>query len=104
MALSDCIFEIASNRDPPGPLSAVLTHGNNISNDGGPIGSSTTGFPNEITKRAEKLVLAHRAMQLLDMGLKHATEQLNSGQLRRSTSVKHGKYILYVFSISNFLD
>lgn len=49
---------------------------------------------NEFGRRAERLVLLVRALQLLSSGLSLATQQLKAGQLRPSNTVKKGKFLL----------
>lgn len=46
----------------------------------------------ETDRRAEQLLLLVRALQLLGSGLALATQQLKSGQLRPSSTVKNGEF------------
>ncbi|KDQ97270.1 serine/threonine-protein kinase unc-51 [Zootermopsis nevadensis] len=73
LALSDCVVELAQARATP---LAALTE-------------STAGCQQtEGGRRAERLVLLVRALQLLSSGLNLATQQLRTGQLQPSASVK----------------
>ncbi|XP_017771399.1 PREDICTED: serine/threonine-protein kinase unc-51 isoform X2 [Nicrophorus vespilloides] len=74
LALSNCVLEFAAARSTP--LGAL-------------VDASTQMQPQtEMGRRAEQLVLLIRALQLLSSGLSLATQQLNSGQLRPSSTVK----------------
>lgn len=76
LALSNCILDLAASRTAP--LAAL-------------VDSTTRTQPQtELGRRAEQLVLLVRALQLLGSGLTLATQQLKSGQLRPSTTVKNG--------------
>ncbi|XP_065159992.1 serine/threonine-protein kinase unc-51 isoform X1 [Atheta coriaria] len=74
LALSNCVLELAANRSTP--LSALVD------------ASSPVQPQTEMGRRAEQLVLLVRALQLMSSGLSLATQQLKSGQLRPSTTVK----------------
>lgn len=77
LALSNCVLELAASRNAP--LAAL-------------VDSTTRVHPQtELGRRAEQLVLLVRALQLLGSGLTLATQQLKSGQLRPSTTVKNGR-------------
>lgn len=81
LALSDCVVELAQARATP---LAALTE-------------STTGCQQtEGSRRAERLVLLVRALQLLSSGLNLATQQLRMGQLQPSASVKSGKCCIHI--------
>lgn len=74
LALSNCVLELAASRATP--LSALMD-------------SSTRDRPQtEASRRGEQLVLLIRALQLLSSGLNLATQELKSGQLRLSSTVK----------------
>lgn len=76
LALSECVVELAQARATP---LAALTE-------------STSGRQQtEGSRRAERLVLLVRALQLLSSGLNLAIQQLQAGQLQPSASVKSGK-------------
>lgn len=78
MALTDCILEVADSRCAP--LSALM------SADAPPIAPHAP----EHCKRAERLVLLVRALHLLQSGLNLASQQLQSGHLKPSNTVKNG--------------
>lgn len=78
MALTDCILEVADSRCAP--LSALM------SADAPPIAPHAP----EHCKRAERLVLLVRALHLLQSGLNLASQQLQSGHLKPSSTVKNG--------------
>lgn len=78
LALSNCILDLAASRTAP--LAAL-------------VDSTTRVQPQtELGRRAEQLVLLVRALQLLGSGLTLATQQLKSGQLRPSSTVKNGEF------------
>lgn len=77
MALSNCILELAATR--AAPISALVE------------AVSPKQPQTEMSRRAEQLVLMVRALQLLGSGLSLATQQLKTGQLRPSATVKTGK-------------
>ncbi|XP_063708462.1 serine/threonine-protein kinase ULK2 [Culicoides brevitarsis] len=77
MALTDCILEVADSRCAP--LSALM------SADAPPIAPHAP----EHCKRAERLVLLVRALHLLQSGLNLASQQLQSGSLKPSNTVKN---------------
>lgn len=74
LALCNCILDLAAQRATP--ISAVLNPSRQIQ----PV--------NEKTRRAEQFVLLIRVLQLLGSGLAMATKELQSGQLRFSSTVK----------------
>lgn len=80
LALSNCVLELAAAR--VAPLALVDS-------------SATTQSQNEFGRRAERLVLLVRALQLLSSGLSLATQQLKSGQLRPSNTVKNGNILVF---------
>ncbi|XP_011196261.1 serine/threonine-protein kinase unc-51 isoform X1 [Zeugodacus cucurbitae] len=82
LALTDCIQEVADSRCAP--LSAVMAVGA-TSNDQ----QSIPPHAPEHCKRAERLVLLVRALQLLSSGLNLASQQLRSGSLKPSSNVKN---------------
>ncbi|XP_018323907.1 serine/threonine-protein kinase unc-51 isoform X2 [Agrilus planipennis] len=75
LALSNCILELAQARATP--LQSLVNE---------PV--AKTQPQTENCRKAEQLVLLVRALQLLGSGLSLATQQLKSGQLRPSQSVK----------------
>lgn len=84
LALTDCIQEVADSRCAP--LSAIMAAGN----------TEQVHIPPhapEHCKRAERLVLLVRALQLLSSGLNLASVQLRVGNLKPSSNVKNGRYI-----------
>ncbi|XP_056631732.1 serine/threonine-protein kinase unc-51 isoform X2 [Diorhabda sublineata] len=74
LALCNCILDLAAQRATP--ISAVVNPPRQIQ----PV--------NEKTRRAEQFVLLIRVLQLLGSGLAMATKELQSGQLRFSSTVK----------------
>lgn len=76
IALTDCILEVADSRCAP--LSALM------SADAQPIAPHAP----EHCKRAERLVLLVRALNLLSSGMHLASAQLQNGHLKPSNSVK----------------
>ena len=90
LALTDCIQEVADSRCAP--LSALM--GTNNSAAVTAAGEHQQQLPPhapEYCKRAERLVLLVRALQLLSSGLNLASQQLRSGNLKPSSNVKNGK-------------
>lgn len=83
LALSTCVIELAAQRATP--INAIVNRG--LSNE---ASAPTT----ETERRAEQMVLLVRALQLLSSGLALAKKQLESGQLRPSTTVKNGKLLM----------
>lgn len=79
LALSRCILELAAARASPLPALVDET-------------AVHTQPQTEMGRKAEQLVLLVRALQLLSSGLSLATQQLKNGQLRPSSTVKHGMY------------
>lgn len=84
LALTDCIQEVADSRCAP--LSALMAA---VSNEQPQIPPHAP----EHCKRAERLVLLVRALQLLSSGLNLASQQLRSGNLKPSSNVKNGKLV-----------
>ncbi|XP_067642868.1 serine/threonine-protein kinase unc-51 isoform X2 [Eurosta solidaginis] len=82
LALTDCIQEVADSRCAP--LSALMAV-TATSNDQQTIPPHAP----EHCKRAERLVLLVRALQLLSSGLNLASQQLRSGNLKPSSNVKN---------------
>ncbi|KAI8117263.1 hypothetical protein FF38_03442 [Lucilia cuprina] len=80
LALTDCIQEVADSRCAP--LSALMAAGSNEQPQIPPHAP-------EHCKRAERLVLLVRALQLLSSGLNLASQQLRSGNLKPSSNVKN---------------
>ncbi|XP_058465538.1 serine/threonine-protein kinase ULK2 [Malaya genurostris] len=76
IALTDCILEVADSRCAP--LSALM------SADAQPIAPHAP----EHCKRAERLVLLVRALNLLSSGMHLASSQLQNGHLKPSNTVK----------------
>ncbi|XP_055385850.1 serine/threonine-protein kinase unc-51 [Condylostylus longicornis] len=83
LALSDCIQEVADSRCAP--LSALMSAEVNNATDSQQIPPHTP----EHCKRAERLVLLVRALQLLSSGLNLASQQLRNGNLKPSANVKN---------------
>lgn len=83
LALTDCIQEVADSRCAP--LSALMAAGSNEQPQIPPHAP-------EHCKRAERLVLLVRALQLLSSGLNLASQQLRTGNLKPSSNVKNGKH------------
>ncbi|XP_055534724.1 serine/threonine-protein kinase ULK2 [Wyeomyia smithii] len=77
IALTDCILEVADSRCAP--LSALM------SADAQPIAPHAP----EHCKRAERLVLLVRALNLLSSGMHLASSQLQNGHLKPSNTVKN---------------
>lgn len=84
LALADCILEVADLRCAP--LSALMS-----ANESPTIQNLTQPHAPEHCKRAERLILLIRTLQLLSSGLNLASIQLNSGGLKPSNTVKNGK-------------
>ncbi|XP_075163661.1 serine/threonine-protein kinase unc-51-like protein Atg1 [Haematobia irritans] len=80
LALTDCIQEVADSRCAP--LSALMATASNEQPQIPPHAP-------EHCKRAERLVLLVRALQLLSSGLNLASQQLRSGNLKPSSNVKN---------------
>ncbi|KAL9911565.1 serine/threonine-protein kinase unc-51-like protein Atg1 isoform 1-T2 [Glossina fuscipes fuscipes] len=80
LALTDCIQEVADSRCAP--LSALMAASNNDQPQIPPHAP-------EHCKRAERLVLLVRALQLLSSGLNLASQQLRNGDLKPSSNVKN---------------
>jgi len=84
LALTDCILEVADMRCAP--LSALMSAGESPS-----VQNLTQPHAPEHCKRAERLILLIRALQLLSSGLNLASQQLQAGNLKPSNTVKNGK-------------
>ena len=91
LALTDCIQEVADSRCAP--LSALMGTANMAAPAPAHAGGEQQIPPHapEHCKRAERLVLLVRALQLLSSGLNLASQQLRSGNLKPSSNVKNGK-------------
>lgn len=87
IALTDCILEVADSRCAP--LSALM------SADAQPIAPHAP----EHCKRAERLVLLVRALNLLSSGMHLASSQLQSGHLKPSDTVKNGELFSNLFFV-----
>ncbi|XP_017957276.1 serine/threonine-protein kinase unc-51 [Drosophila navojoa] len=83
VALTDCIQEVADSRCAP--LSTLMVGGSQTATDQNQIPPHAP----EHCKRAERLVLLVRALQLLSSGLNLASQQLRNGQLKPSANVKN---------------
>lgn len=86
LALSGCVLDLAAARASPLPALVDET-------------AVKTQPQTETGRKAEQLVLLVRALQLLSSGLSLATQQLKSGQLRPSSTVKNGKFRIPVYHI-----
>jgi serine/threonine-protein kinase ULK/ATG1 len=84
LALTDCILEVADLRCAP--LSALMS-----ANESPTVQNLTQPHAPEHCKRAERLILLIRALQLLSSGLNLASQQLQSGTLKPSNTVKNGE-------------
>nr|AAO01099.1 CG10967-PA [Drosophila virilis] len=83
LALTDCIQEVADSRCAP--LSTLMVAGSQTTTEQHQIPPHAP----EHCKRAERLVLLVRALQLLSSGLNLASQQLRNGQLKPSSNVKN---------------
>ncbi|KAH8388853.1 hypothetical protein KR215_002356 [Drosophila sulfurigaster] len=83
LALTDCIQEVADSRCAP--LSTLMVAGSQTAAEQHQIPPHAP----EHCKRAERLVLLVRALQLLSSGLNLASQQLRNGQLKPSSNVKN---------------
>ncbi|EDV97795.1 serine/threonine-protein kinase unc-51 [Drosophila grimshawi] len=83
LALTDCIQEVADSRCAP--LSTLMVAGSQNAAEHHHIPPHAP----EHCKRAERLVLLVRALQLLSSGLNLASHQLRNGQLKPSSNVKN---------------
>lgn len=86
MALTDCILEVADLRCAP--LSALMS-----ANESPTVQNLAQPHAPEHCKRAERLILLIRALQLLSSGLNLASQQLQNGILKPSNTVKNGELI-----------
>jgi serine/threonine-protein kinase ULK2 len=84
LALTDCILEVADLRCAP--LSALMS-----ANESPTVQNLTQPHAPEHCKRAERLILLIRALQLLSSGLNLASQQLQAGNLKPSNTVKNGE-------------
>ena len=84
MALTDCILEVADLRCAP--LSALMS-----ANESPTVQNLAQPHAPEHCKRAERLILLIRALQLLSSGLNLASQQLQNGILKPSNTVKNGE-------------
>ncbi|KAG5671109.1 hypothetical protein PVAND_001323 [Polypedilum vanderplanki] len=82
LALTDCILEVADLRCAP--LSALMS-----ANESPTVQNLTQPHAPEHCKRAERLILLIRALQLLSSGLNLASQQLQAGTLKPSNTVKN---------------
>lgn len=98
LVLTNCVLDLAASKTAP--LAAL-------------VDSTVQAQPqSETTRKAEQLVLLVRALQLLGSGLTLATQQLKSGQLRPSSTVKNGKrgkfkrlnFLLCFFAVVSVLN
>lgn len=85
LALTDCILEVADLRCAP--LSALMA-----ANESPTVQNLTQPHAPEHCKRAERLILLIRALQLLSSGLNLASQQLQAGILKPSNTVKNGEF------------
>ncbi|SPP77282.1 serine/threonine-protein kinase ULK2 [Drosophila guanche] len=85
LALTDCIQEVADSRCAP--LSTLMVAGSQTAANADP--QQIPPHAPEHCKRAERLVLLVRALQLLSSGLNLASQQLRNGQLKPSSNVKN---------------
>lgn len=88
VALTDCILEVADLRCAP--LSALMS-----ANDSPTVQNMNQPHAPEHCKRAERLILLIRAMQLLSSGMNLAQQQLQAGSLKPSNTVKKGENNLH---------
>ncbi|EDW29590.1 GL22897, partial [Drosophila persimilis] len=86
LALTDCIQEVADSRCAP--LSTLMVAGSQTAANSADPQQIPPHAP-EHCKRAERLVLLVRALQLLSSGLTLASQQLRNGQLKPSSNVKN---------------
>ncbi|XP_068142050.1 serine/threonine-protein kinase unc-51 [Drosophila tropicalis] len=86
LALTDCIQEVADSRCAP--LSTLMVAGSQTVGNDHHQHQIPPHAP-EHCKRAERLVLLVRALQLLSSGLNLASQQLRNGQLKPSSNVKN---------------
>jgi len=87
LALVDCVIELARSRATPlsGLAESVAAPVAGSPGSPGQGAHSTDG-----QRRAEQLVLLVRALQLLSSGLNLANQELKSGRLQPSATVKNG--------------
>ncbi|XP_017016382.1 serine/threonine-protein kinase unc-51 isoform X2 [Drosophila kikkawai] len=88
LALTDCIQEVADSRCAP--LSTLMVAGSQSA--AAAAAADAQQIPPhapEHCKRAERLVLLVRGLQLLSSGMNLASQQLRNGQLKPSSNVKN---------------
>lgn len=83
LALTDCILEVADLRCAP--LSALMS-----ATESPTVQNLNQPHSPEHCKRAERLILLIRALQLLTSGLSLASQQLQQGKLKPSKTVQIG--------------
>jgi len=91
LALTDCIQEVADSRCAP--LSTLMVAGSQSA--AAAAAADAQQIPPhapEHCKRAERLVLLVRGLQLLSSGMNLASQQLRNGQLKPSSNVKNGEW------------
>lgn len=81
LALTDCILEVADLRCAP--ITALMSAGDQVQN--------LAPHAPEHCKRAERLILLIRALQLLSSGMSLASTKLHEGLLKPSSTVKNGE-------------
>ncbi|XP_020799863.1 serine/threonine-protein kinase unc-51 isoform X2 [Drosophila serrata] len=90
LALTDCIQEVADSRCAP--LSTLMVAGSQSAAAAAAAAADAQQIPPhapEHCKRAERLVLLVRGLQLLSSGMNLASQQLRNGQLKPSSNVKN---------------
>ncbi|KAH8288055.1 hypothetical protein KR018_011087 [Drosophila ironensis] len=88
LALTDCIQEVADSRCAP--LSTLMVAGSQSAAGAGSADAhQIPPHAPEHCKRAERLVLLVRGLQLLSSGMNLASQQLRNGQLKPSSNVKN---------------
>ncbi|XP_043063650.1 serine/threonine-protein kinase unc-51 isoform X2 [Drosophila ficusphila] len=89
LALTDCIQEVADSRCAP--LSTLMVAGSQSAAAAAAAADAQQIPPHapEHCKRAERLVLLVRGLQLLSSGMNLASQQLRNGQLKPSSNVKN---------------
>lgn len=85
LALTDCILDVADLRCAP--LSALMSAAETNA-----VVPPLAPHAPEHCKRAERLILLFRALQLLSSGLHLAQQQLTTGNLKPSNTVKRGLF------------
>ncbi|EDW41310.1 GM24629 [Drosophila sechellia] len=88
LALTDCIQEVADSRCAP--LSTFMVAGSQSAAQAASADAQQIPpHAPEHCKRAERLVLLVRGLQLLSSGMNLASQQLSNGQLKPSSNVKN---------------